>query len=121
MYLYRVALVDAEFYAYHGYYAQENVLGGQYLVNIELIKSNYTVSLPLELSHTLDYQTLYKIADTHMQKRYHLLEEIAHNIITDIKTEFHDFESVTVSIAKKNPPIGGLCKQTEVSLTYINK
>jgi dihydroneopterin aldolase len=59
------------------------------------------------LKDAVDYQRAYQIVKLQMEKKSHLLENIAGRIIEAIYSEMKDIKRVTVKVSKMNPPMGG--------------
>lgn len=111
-----VALRGLEFFAYHGYYDEEQKVGNKYSVDVTVKANLKTAAVQDELSQTVNYEQLYKIVTDNMQIRSRLLEHIGYEIIQSVFQEFEVVEWVEVSIAKFNPPIGGVCREARVTL-----
>jgi dihydroneopterin aldolase len=113
-----VALHGAEFFAKHGYYPEEQVLGCKFAVDISVD------FLPLEdlnkdhLSNTVNYEQLYDITFREMQHPRKLIETLAQAIIDEVKKQYPYIEKVTVTIKKLNPPMKGKVANSSVSITY---
>ncbi len=103
----QVALIDARFYAYHGYYAEEQVLGNEFTVNIEVTFEKGERTTTDELQHTVNYEQLYLIAKTEMQQPRKLLETVVETILHRVRADFPFVFSIEVGITKHNPPFGG--------------
>ncbi|TDI66324.1 MAG: dihydroneopterin aldolase [Bacteroidetes bacterium] len=112
-----VSLEGLEFFAYHGYYDEEQKVGNKYSVDVTVRADLKAAAVEDELSQTVNYETLYKIVRENMQVRARLLEHIGYEIIQSIFQEFLQVQWVEVSISKFNPPIGGVCKEARVTLT----
>src|SRR5690606_23952562 len=112
-----VALTDARFYAYHGYYPEEQVLGNEFVVAIE-VTFDRQGEVSDELGQTVNYETLYEIASTAMQVTRKLLESVAEAILGRVRLEFPFTHEVTISICKTNPPFGGDRAKASVTLTW---
>jgi dihydroneopterin aldolase len=112
-----VSLKGLEFFAYHGYYDEEQKMGNKYSVDVTVKANLKTAAVQDELSQTVNYEALYKIVIDKMQIRSRLLEHIGYEIIQSIFLEFSVVQWVEISIAKFNPPIGGVCKEARVTLT----
>ena len=111
-----VSLKVLEFFAYHGYYDEEQKVGNKYSVDITVRADLNRAAVKDELSQTVNYEALYRIARDHMQVRSRLLEHIGYEIIQSIFHEFPKVQWVEVCISKFNPPIGGVCKEAKVTL-----
>jgi dihydroneopterin aldolase len=112
-----VSLKGLEFFAYHGYYDEEQKMGNKYSVDVTVKANLKTAAVQDELSQTVNYEALYKIVIDKMQIRSRLLEHIGYEFIQSIFLEFSVVQWVEISIAKFNPPIGGVCKEARVTLT----
>jgi dihydroneopterin aldolase len=114
----RVALEGIEFYAYHGVFAEENKLGNRFTVDIHVETDFRNAMLEDNLGDTVDYVDLYKIAHSNMQQPVKLLEHLAHLMIKDIRTSFPSIKSVSITIKKHNPALGGVVNYSVVSVKY---
>jgi dihydroneopterin aldolase len=113
-----ISLEGLEFYAYHGYYKQEQEIGNKYSLDIKIDISSVPESD--ELKNTIDYEDLYKITKQQMEKKFKLLETIANNIIAEIFVRYPQIKSAEVSVSKFNPPLGGICQRAKVVVKSIN-
>ncbi|RZS97069.1 dihydroneopterin aldolase [Cecembia calidifontis] len=114
----KVALEGMEFHAYHGVFTEENKLGNRFTVDIHVETDFKKAMLNDKLGDTVDYVVLYKIAQSHMQEPVKLLEHLAHLMIKDIRTAFPDIKSVSITIKKHNPALGGVVNYSVVTVTY---
>jgi dihydroneopterin aldolase len=112
-----IALVDLEFYAYHGFYEEERKTGNRFSVDVKVETFMEEDRDFKELGNTVNYEELYEIVKEHMLVPALLLEEIAHKILQSIFTKWEQSVTVSVSISKFTPPIGGVCKKAMVTLT----
>lgn len=113
----KIALTKVRFFAYHGYYPEEQLLGNEFLLDIECYIS-YKIGMGDLLENTANYETLYQIAKQQMQQPKKLLETVVENILDDIKNHFPLLEEITVTLKKNNPPFGGDTAIAEVGLTW---
>ena len=115
-----VALRDVRFYAYHGYYPEEQQIGGVFYVDIVL-------SLPAagaatdELADTLNYEVLFAMAKEEMQKTSKLIETPAQHILKRVLDTFPNLTRIEVNIRKAHPPVAGEVAYAEVSLIHTNE
>ena len=113
-----VELRGAEFFARHGFYPEEQLLGCKFSVDIvvgfiplgELTKD--------KLSNTINYEQLYHITCLQMQHPRKLIETLAQAILDDIKKEYSFVETIMVSIKKLNPPMRGKVDHSGVTISY---
>ncbi len=105
-----------EFFAFHGYYDEEQKIGNKYGVDITVETSLEIAGMDDKLSETIDYEELYQIIREEMAKPSRLLENIGARILNAVFANFPLITSVEISISKFNPPIGGICKRAMVTM-----
>lgn len=113
-----VALADARFYAYHGYYAEERVLGNEFTVDIRVAFDRDDRITADELQHTVNYEQLYHIAKTEMQLPRKLLETVAEAMLHRVRKDFPFVSNIDVGVTKHNPPFGGDRAKASVRLRW---
>jgi dihydroneopterin aldolase len=109
-----ISLEGMEFFAYHGYYDEEQKIGNKYAIDLTIETDLTEAAESDRLKDTVNYEHLYKLVLHVMQKKHRLLEHVAHDIIQQIKEEFTTVKTVTVAVSKYNPPIGGICERAKV-------
>jgi 7,8-dihydroneopterin aldolase/epimerase/oxygenase len=112
-----VALHGAEFFAYHGFYPEEQVLGNKFIIDIEVTfppKGNFKED---NIQNTVDYEKLHKIAAAKMKQTKKLIETVAQSIADKIKEKYPFAESIKVSIKKCNPPMNGRVAYSSIVIT----
>lgn len=112
----KVALDGLEFFAYHGYYVEEQKLGNKYEVNIEVECDLDKAAHDDTLSGTVNYETLYKIVQEEMLIPSKMLEHVGQRIINRALEIFPEIASVLVEISKFNPPVKGVCRKARVTM-----
>jgi dihydroneopterin aldolase len=107
-------------HAYHGVYAEEKVLGNDFVVDVSVSyrPSKYPVTA---LENTIDYVAVYELVKKRMQIATPLLETVASEIALEILAQFSLSETVHISIQKQHPPIPAFQGSTGVSLTIHRK
>jgi dihydroneopterin aldolase len=111
-----IELEGMEFYAYHGYFKSERVVGNSFEVNISIVTDCEIAAKSDQLSDALNYESIYRLVKEEMHQRSHLLEHVAGRIVSRIHREFANLGKVTVKISKIRPPMGGHIKAVSVSL-----
>ncbi len=102
-----IQLENMEFYAYHGHYREEQIVGSKFLVSLS-IKTNLSKPAKTDsLKDTVNYHKAYLVVKNEMSKKSHLLENIASRILDSLYDSFPEIDSATVKISKINPPVGG--------------
>ena len=113
-----VRIRNAAFYAYHGVQDDEQNLGGKFELDLELYGDFLPAAEADSLKKTVDYEKVYAfVRSTVLEKKYHLLESLAHVIARGLLREFFNVEVVTVRIRKPHPPVRGVIDYVEVELT----
>jgi len=108
-----VTLEGIELYGHHGLYPGEKELGSKYKIEIsfDLIIPSKEV---LELQDTVDYKKAYDIVVSIFKTPTPLLENICKRIAKQLKSNFSNTTSITVSISKLSPPLGGISESAKV-------
>jgi dihydroneopterin aldolase len=106
-----------EFFAYHGCYKEEQVVGNQFVVNLKLETSNHEAISSDKLRDALNYQQAYQIVKGEMAQTSHLLEHVCGRILNSLFQKFELLDSATVKVSKLNPPMGGKMDRVSVTLT----
>jgi dihydroneopterin aldolase len=113
-----IRLNGMEFFAYHGYHAEERTIGNRYRVDIELETNFGEAALSDDLSATINYEKVFGIVRDRMQVPARLLEHIAHEIVHHIRAAFPQVERVQAEVTKFNPPLGGVCVSASVVVVW---
>ena len=116
----KVSLHGAEFFARHGYYKEEQILGNYFLVDINASFNPSTAIIDDNLDNTLNYERLYEIAKASMAVPKQLLETVAQGIADDIMLHFPYLSTLQVEVRKLNPPLKGKVNASGVTV-YIEK
>ncbi len=109
-----ISLEGLEFHAYHGVYAQERSSGNKFEVDVRVETSIGAPAFADDLSGTINYEELYAVIKAEMERPSKLLERVGHDMAAAILKKFPQAQSVAITIAKFNPPIGGVCKRAAV-------
>ncbi len=113
-----VRIRNAAFYAYHGVQDDEQNLGGKFELDLDLYGNFLPAAESDSLKKTVDYEKVYAfVRATVLEKKYHLLEALAHVIARGLLREFFNVEAVTVRIRKPHPPVRGVIDYVEVEIT----
>ncbi len=113
----KIMLERMEFFAYHGCFHEEQIIGTLFLVDLELDVDTTKAEQSDHLEDTINYQIVYGLVRHEMEQKSQLLENIAHRILDSVKTTFPEISSIRVKISKVNPPLGGKVKQVACVLT----
>ena len=112
----KIILENIEVYSYHGHYAEEQHIGGNFIVNLEIETDLEKASKTDRLEDTFNYQVAYNLVIEEMQKKSALLENLAARVIERLFQASLLVKSVKIKISKMNPPLGGTVKSVCVEL-----
>lgn len=110
-----ITLEGMKFYAYHGYYPEERIIGGEYIVDVNISTNINKAAMSDELSNTINYETVYLIVDAEMRKPSKLLEQVLLRIIMGIKYQFDNIATIEAKLTKLNPPMQGEVASSSLS------
>ncbi|PKP23073.1 MAG: dihydroneopterin aldolase [Bacteroidetes bacterium HGW-Bacteroidetes-21] len=113
-----IEIEGMEFYAYHGHFAEEQVVGNRFVVNVAIETDTEKAGVSDDLKDALDYQQVYQIINHEMQQKSFLLEHLAHRIENKILESFPNITGLKLNVGKINPPVGGKVQKVSVTLTY---
>ncbi len=112
-----ISLENMEFFSYHGCFAEEQLIGTRFLVNLIVETDTSEAALDDNIQKTINYVTLYQLVKTEMDIKSKLLENVSLRIMTSILEQFSQIKWIKVKISKMNPPIGGKAESVSVTLT----
>jgi 7,8-dihydroneopterin aldolase/epimerase/oxygenase len=113
-----VSLEGIEFHAYHGAYPEESILGNRFTLDLKLETDFREAMVRDELKATVDYTKLYELIKTRMEVKVKLLEHLGHLIIQDILKAYPQVVSISLTLKKHHPALGGLVKYSAVTVSY---
>ena len=111
-----IRLENVRLYGFHGCLKEEEMIGSDYRVDLEVHADLEEASRSDHLSDTVDYVHLQRIIREEMAIRTKLIETVAARILDRVMEELPEVSESSVSVSKINPPIGGDVQQVTVSL-----
>ncbi|SDP92935.1 dihydroneopterin aldolase [Mucilaginibacter sp. OK268] len=112
-----IALQGAEFFAYHGFYPEEQKIGCRFLVDIA-VGFEPVADLKDGLHNTVDYEKVYAMACEEMKIPSKLIETVGQAITNRIQSKYPFVKTIQVTIKKLNPPLTGRVAQSSVTINY---
>jgi 7,8-dihydroneopterin aldolase/epimerase/oxygenase len=112
-----IEIENMEFYARHGHFSDEQVVGNYFLVDVSIETDCTRAALSDRLHDALDYQQLYAIIKEEMHTPSKLLEHLCRRILDRFYGQFPEIGRATIKIKKMNPPIGGKVGSVSVMMT----
>src|SRR6056297_581712 len=95
-----IELEEMEFYAYHGCFREENVVGNRFLVNISIQTDMARPMQTDKIDDALNYVKVYELVRTEMQQTSNLLEHVTARVIDSLYRHFPRITWARVKISK---------------------
>jgi 7,8-dihydroneopterin aldolase/epimerase/oxygenase len=114
----KVALEGIEFYAYHGAYPEESVLGNRFTLDLVIDTDFREAMIQDSLEGTVDYAQLYQLIKSRMEVKVKLLEHLGNLIVLDILEAFPKVTRVQLTLRKHQPALGGIVNYSTVTVCY---
>lgn len=113
----RVELINMEFFAYHGCFKEEQIIGNNFLVSFWADTDSDKAAISDNIDDALNYQEVYNLIKNEMEIPSKLMESVAKRILNRVKEAFPQIVDAQVSISKLNPPIGGKVEASRVTMS----
>ncbi|MGW8317130.1 MAG: dihydroneopterin aldolase [Bacteroidales bacterium] len=118
----KIIIEEMEFYAFHGHYREEQIVGNRFLVDLELETSLATPARTDKLEDAVNYQQAYQIIKNEMRrKKSNLLENIGKRILDALFDQMEGIEEATLRIRKMHPPLGGPVRSVGITMNRSMK
>lgn len=105
--MHRIEVSGIKVYAYHGCLAEEERIGGNYIVDLT-VNADLSASFSSDKLHdTIDYVLLNRIVREEMAIRSKLIEQVAYRILKRIRESDSRIAHARVKVRKITPPING--------------
>jgi len=102
-----ISIEGMEFFAYHGCFKEEQVIGTKFRIDLFLDVDTSTAEKTDHLKDTVNYQSVFQLVKKEMETPSKLLEHVGRRILDRIKQEFTTVAHARIKIRKLNPPLGG--------------
>lgn len=113
-----ISLEDVRFYAYHGFYEEEQTLGTEYIIDISVDVIIDDAADEDDLFQTVNYETLFLLCQAEMRSPSQLIESVAQRIVKRVEDLFDDkVRGVKLKLRKLNPPLGGRVGAAGIEIT----
>ena len=114
-----ITINDMRFYAHHGCFEQERVIGTHFRVDLSFRTDTSKAEVSDNIADTVNYLDVYRVVKEEMQKPSNLLEHVARRVGESVLSNFLAVEVVTVRISKLNPPLGGQMDSVSIELELV--
>lgn len=120
-----VALNDVKFYALHGYYPEEQLIGNFFLVSAEVTflpqADNQAIANDTEnIEKTVNYEVINAIMIEEMANTQKMLETVVRNILDRLLATYSFLLTAQVGVRKMHPPMPGEIGHSFVQLKYTS-
>jgi len=112
-----VKVENLKIFAYHGCMEEEEIIGSDYVVNIKAYCVLSKKAFADDITETVNYVDLARIAEREMAVRSKLLEAVAKRISSSCMKEVPLIDDIFVSISKVCPPINADVESVTVEIT----
>ena len=112
----RIAINGMRFYAHHGCFEQERVIGTHFLVDLQMDVDTRKAEVSDSIVDTVNYLEVYQVVKREMERPSHLLEHVARRVGKAVSAQFPDTKNVVVRVSKLNPPLGGQMESVSVEI-----
>lgn len=124
-----IALEGMHFYAYHGFYEEEQIVGGHYVLDVYVEVDIDAAAMADDLYEaaeedseedveplSVNYETIFLLCKKEMQQSSKLLESVAQRIADRIGGYFSKARGTKVRLRKLQPPLPGKVAQAYVEV-----
>lgn len=111
-----ISIEGMEFFAYHGCFAEEQIIGTKFRIDLFLEVNTSKAELSDALHDTVNYQEVFMLVKEEMKTKSKLLEHVGRRVLDKVKTRFPEVKSARIKIRKLNPPLGGKMDFVSVEL-----
>jgi 7,8-dihydroneopterin aldolase/epimerase/oxygenase len=113
----KIELEGMYFYAWHGHFDVERVVGNDFLVDVTIETDCSLAAVTDNLEDALNYQSVYEMVKKEMMVKSHLLEHVAKRILDALESEFPSIHKTVVKVSKLNPAMGGQIEKVSISMS----
>lgn len=102
-----IIIDDMKFYAYHGCFDKEKIVGTPFSVSVYMKYDAEKSAQSDNIDDALNYQKAYELIAKEMQQTSNLLEHITQRILDCLYDNFEELCFARVTVKKLAPPMGG--------------
>lgn len=119
MAIFKIALKNCAFFARHGVYNEEEILGQRFFVDAELTVESKDALANDDIDGTVDYGRAFSAIEKIVKgKRKYLIEALAYEVAKALCKKFKPVVHAKVAIRKPNAPVPGVLDTVEVTVEY---
>lgn len=119
MAVFQITLKNCAFFARHGVYNEEEVLGQRFFVDAVLTVAATEALENDDISGTVDYGEAFRTIEKIVTgKRKYLIEALALEVARAICEEFKMVRRAEITVRKPNAPVQGILENIEVTVVH---
>lgn len=111
-----IKIEGMEFFAYHGCYKEEQLVGTHYTVDIAVESDTKFAEENDDISQTVNYQTLYANLKEEMELNSKTIEHVARRMLNSTMEKFPQITHAKIKVSKLNPTLTNGGKVQKVSI-----
>lgn len=111
-----IELENMQFYAFHGHYREEQLVGNRFRVDLSLDVDGERAAESDELEDAVNYVEVYECVRREMEIPSRLLEHVANRIGMALKSNFTSVLAIRLKVSKLTPPLGGQVERVSVNI-----
>lgn len=116
-----IEIEDMEFYAFHGCFESEKIVGNHFQVQAQLYTDCTIAAATDNILDALNYQTVYEVIEKQMSIPSSLLEHVCKRILDALFVQFPEqLSKARIKVSKLAPPMGGKMKAVSVTMVASN-
>ncbi len=115
----KITLKNMQFFAHHGHFDEEQIIGANYEITACLHFDVKKAAQSDDLTDTLNYQEVYDVVKKEMSIKSRLIEHVSQRIIDSLLSSFPQLKQVDLSFSKMNPPLGGQVERVTIEVSEI--
>ena len=111
-----IEINDMRFYAHHGCFDQERVIGTHFRVDLAFETDTARAEVSDNIEDTVSYLDVYQVVKQQMLTPSRLLEHVARRVGEAVLRRFPAVDWARVKVYKLNPPLGGQMHSVSVQV-----
>lgn len=116
-----IELEEMEFFAFHGVFEQEALVGNRFRVDLKMKVDISEAMLTDEVTDTVSYADAFQVVNQEMKIRAKLLEHLTGRIVSRLFESFASIDKLHIKLSKVNPPGCGDIRQASVIIETKRK
>jgi len=102
-----IILSGMEFYAFHGCFAEEKLIGTRFKIDLKLTVNILDAAVNDDLTKTINYQSVYQDVKEIMNHSVNILETLCFRILEMVKINYPSVLHAEIVVYKLTPALGG--------------